>query len=132
MGMTDPIADLLTRIRNASTVRHARVYIPTSNVKLRIVNILREEGFIRNFKVEKDAKQEKICVFLKYTPDNRPVITGIARASRPGQRQYVKHKDLPRVRAGLGVAIISTSRGVMTDKQARELQIGGEHLCSVW
>ena len=132
MGMTDPIADLLTRIRNASAVRHDKALIPASNLKLRIVNLLYEEGFVRNFKVVRDEKQDAICVYLKYTPDHRPVITHLERVSKPGRRTYVKAKNLPRVRHGLGVAILSTSRGVMTDKQARSLRIGGEYLCSVW
>lgn len=132
MGMTDPIADLLTRIRNASAVRHETVLIPASNLKLRIVNLLREEGFIRNFKVVKDERQDVICVYLKYAPDNTPVITHLERVSKPGRRAYVKFKNLPRVRSGLGIAILSTSRGVMTDRQARALRLGGEHLCSVW
>lgn len=132
MGMTDPIADLLTRLRNASAVRHDKVLIPASNLKLRIVNLLQEEGFVRNFKVVQDEKQDTICVYLKYTHEDAPVITHLERVSRPGRRMYVKHRNLPRVRSGLGVAILSTSRGVMTDKQARELGIGGEHLCSVW
>lgn len=132
MGMTDPIADLLTRIRNASAVRHTKVLIPASNLKLRVVNLLREEGFVRNFKVIRDDKQDVICVYLKYTPENRPVISALERVSSPGRRAYVKAKNLPRVRNGLGVAILSTSRGVMTDTQARALHVGGEHLCSVW
>ena len=132
MGMTDPIADLLTRIRNASAVHHDRVVIPASNLKLRIVNLLLEEGFIRNFKMIKDDKQDTICVYLKYTTDQRPVITEITRVSKPGRRMYVKAKNLPRVRSGLGVAILSTSRGVMTDRQARALHEGGEYLCSIW
>ena len=132
MGMTDPIADLLTRIRNASAVNHDRVVIPASNLKLRIVNLLLEEGFIRNFKIIKDEQQDTICVYLKYTPDQRPVITEITRISKPGRRMYVKAKNLPRVRSGLGVAILSTSRGVMTDRQARALHVGGEYLCSIW
>lgn len=132
MGMTDPIADLLTRIRNASAVRHEKVYVPASNLKLRIVNLLREEGFIRNFKVVRDGTQDQICVYLKYTPDRRPAITGLERVSRPGRRTYVKSSEIPRVRHGLGVAILSTSRGVMTDAQARALRVGGEHICSVW
>ncbi len=132
MGMTDPIADLLTRIRNASAVRHSKVLIPASNLKLRVVNLLREEGFVRNFKVIRDDKQDVICVYLKYTPDQRSVITALERVSTPGRRSYVKAKNLPRVRNGLGVAILSTSRGVMTDTQARALHVGGEHLCSVW
>lgn len=132
MGMTDPIADLLTRLRNASAVRHDKVLIPASNLKLRIVNLLREEGFVRNFKVIQDEKQDTICVYLKYTQDEQPVLTHLVRISRPGRRTYVKCNNLPSVRHGLGIAILSTSRGVMTDKQARDLKIGGEHLCSVW
>ncbi|MBU0552694.1 30S ribosomal protein S8 [Myxococcota bacterium] len=131
MGMTDPIADLLTRIRNASAVGHDKVHIPASNMKLRIVNLLHEEGFIRNFKVLRDEKQDVICVYLKYRDDS-PVITHLERVSKPGRRMYVKTKNLPRVRNGLGIAIISTSRGVMTDHQARSLGLGGEHVCSVW
>jgi small subunit ribosomal protein S8 len=132
MGMTDPIADLLTRIRNASAVRHEKVAVPASNLKLRIVNLLREEGFIRNFKVVKEQPQDQIVIYLKYTPENSPVITGIERISKPGKRTYVKESNLPHVRSGLGIAILSTSRGVMTDRQARALKVGGEHICSVW
>jgi small subunit ribosomal protein S8 len=132
MGMTDPIADLLTRIRNASAVRHEKVAVPASNLKLRIVNLLREEGFIRNFKVVKEQPQDQIVIYLKYTPENSPVITGIERISKPGKRTYVKESNLPNVRSGLGIAILSTSRGVMTDRQARALKVGGEHICSVW
>jgi small subunit ribosomal protein S8 len=132
MGMTDPIADLLTRIRNASAVRHEKVAVPASNLKLRIVNLLREEGFIRNFKVVKEQPQDQIVIYLKYTPENAPVITGLERISKPGRRAYVRESNLPNVRSGLGVAILSTSRGVLTDKQARALKVGGEHLCSVW
>ena len=132
MGMTDPIADLLTRIRNASAVRHEKVAVPASNLKLRIVNLLREEGFIRNFKVVKENPQDQIVIYLKYTPENSPVITGIERISKPGKRTYVKENNLPSVRSGLGIAILSTSRGVLTDRQARALKVGGEHICSVW
>ena len=132
MAMTDPIADLLTRIRNGSSVGHEKVLVPASNLKLRIVNLLREEGFVRNFKVIKDTKQDQICVYLKYMHDSSPVITHLERVSKPGRRAYVKAKNLPSVRSGLGIAILSTSRGVMTGRQARDLQIGGEHICSVW
>lgn len=132
MGMTDPIADLLTRIRNASAVRHEKVAVPASNLKLRIVNLLREEGFIRNFKIVKENPQDQIVIYLKYTPENSPVITGIERISKPGKRTYVKESNLPNVRSGLGIAILSTSHGVMTDRQARALKVGGEHICSVW
>ena len=123
MGMTDPIADLLTRIRNASAVNHEKVLIPASNLKLRIVNLLMQEGFIRNFKIVKDNRQDVICVYLKYTADNAPVITHLERVSKPGRRAYVKAKNIPSVRSGLGVAILSTSRGVMTDAQARALHL---------
>jgi len=132
MGMTDPIADLLTRIRNASAVNHEKVLIPASNLKLRIVNLLLQEGFVRNFKIIKDNKQDVVCVYLKYTPDNAPVITHLERVSKPGRRAYVKAKNIPSVRSGLGVAILSTSRGVMPDAQARALHLGGEHICSIW
>lgn len=132
MGMTDPIADLLTRIRNASAVKHDKVIIPASNLKLRVVNLLFEEGFVRNFKVIKDGLQDSICVYLKYNEKNNPAITHLQRISKPGCRAYVKAKNIPRVRSGLGIAILSTSRGVMSDRQARALHIGGEHLCSVW
>ena len=97
-----------------------------------LVNLLLAEGFIRDFRVIKDDKQDTICVYLRYTKDQRPVISHLERVSKPGRRLYVKAKNLPRVRHGLGIAILSTSRGVMTDKQARELHLGGEHLCSVW
>jgi small subunit ribosomal protein S8 len=108
------------------------VAVPASNLKLRIVNLLREEGFIRNFKVVKEQPQDQIVIYLKYTPENAPVITGLERISKPGRRAYVRESNLPNVRSGLGVAILSTSRGVLTDKQARALKVGGEHLCSVW
>jgi small subunit ribosomal protein S8 len=132
MGMTDPIADLLTRIRNASSVNHDKVIIPASNMKLRVVNLLLEEGFVRNFKVIQDNLQDAICVYLKYNDENHPAITHLERISSPGCRSYVKATNIPRVRSGLGIAILSTSRGVMSDRQARALHIGGEHLCSVW
>jgi len=132
MGMTDPIADLLTRIRNASAVRHDKVNVPASNLKLRIVNLLREEGFIRNFKVVREKPQDQLVIYLKYTAENAPAITGLERVSKPGKRTYVQEQRLPNVRSGLGVAIISTSSGVMTDRQARAMRVGGEHICSIW
>ena len=132
MAMTDPIADLLTRVRNASAVCHEKVFIPASNLKLRIVNLLMQEGFIRNFKIIKDDKQDVICVYLKYQHDNSPVITHLERVSKPGRRAYVKAKNIPSVRSGLGVAILSTSSGVMTGRQAQALHLGGEHICSIW
>ena len=132
MGMTDPIADLLTRIRNALAMHHDTVDVPASNTKLRIVYLLREEGFVRNFKFIDDGKQGVLRVYLKYMPDGRSAITQLERVSRPGRRSYLRADKLPKVRSGLGIAIISTSQGVMADHQARQLGIGGEHVCSVW
>ena len=132
MGMTDPISDLLTRIRNALAMSHDTVHVPASNLKLRILYVLKNEGFIRNFKVIQDDKQDVICVYLKYADDKSPAIMQLERASKPGRRSYVKSGALPRVRNRLGVAIISTSQGVMTGIQAEKLGIGGEHICNVW
>ena len=132
MGMTDPISDLLTRIRNALAMQHDTVHIPASNLKLRVLYVLKSEGFIRNFKIINDDKQGVICVYLKYGSDKTPAIQQLQRASKPGRRSYVKSNDLPRVRNGLGVAIISTSQGVMSDTQAEKLGVGGEHICNVW
>jgi small subunit ribosomal protein S8 len=132
MGMTDPISDLLTRIRNALAMSHDTVHVPASNLKLRILYVLKNEGFIRNFKVIQDDKQDVICVYLKYADDKSPAIMQLERASKPGRRSYVKSSALPRVRNRLGIAIISTSQGVMTGTQAENLGIGGEHICNVW
>lgn len=132
MCMTDPIADLLTRIRNALTARHDRVDIPASKIKVAIVRILKDEGFIKNFKVSKDNKQGMIRVFLKYSDHNTPVITGLTRLSKPGCRTYQKADEIVPVLSGLGVAIVSTSSGVMTDKEARRQNIGGEMICQIW
>ncbi|MEC9465141.1 MAG: 30S ribosomal protein S8 [Myxococcota bacterium] len=133
MGMTDPISDLLTRMRNAIAMNHDTVHIPASNMKLRIIYLLREEGFVRNFKMINDDKQGMICIYLKYDESTRKsAITQLQRISRPGRRTYVKSKALPRVRNGLGIAIISTSQGVMTDFQAGKAGLGGEHVCSIW
>jgi len=132
VGMTDPLADMLTRIRNASRARHEKVDIPASKLKLEIVRILKEEGYIKNFKFTKDDKQGVIRVFLKYEDDKRPVIEGIRRVSRPGRRIYAGADEIPKVLGGLGIAIVSTPKGVMTDHQARKLRVGGEVLCYVW
>jgi small subunit ribosomal protein S8 len=132
MGMTDPISDLLTRIRNALAMSHDTVHVPASNLKLRILYVLKNEGFIRNFKVIQDDKQDVICVYLKYADDKSPAIMQLERASKLGRRSYVKSSALPRVRNRLGIAIISTSQGVMTGTQAENLGIGGEHICNVW
>jgi small subunit ribosomal protein S8 len=132
MVMTDPIADMLTRIRNANMVGHETVEIPGSNIKRAIVEILKKEGFIRDAEFIPDNKQGIIRVFLKYGPNNERVITGLKRISKPGLRVYAKHQEIPRVLGGLGIAILSTSKGIMTDKEARRAQVGGEVICYVW
>lgn len=132
MVMTDPIADMLTRIRNANMVGHEKVEIPGSNVKRQIADILKREGFIRDAEFIPDTKQGMIRVFLKYGPNNERVITGLKRISKPGLRVYAKSEQVPRVLSGLGIAILSTSKGVMTDKDARRSQVGGEVICYVW
>ncbi|EJL39277.1 30S ribosomal protein S8 [Brevibacillus agri] len=132
MVMTDPIADMLTRIRNANMVRHEKVEIPASTIKKEIARILKEEGFIRDAEFVEDNKQGIIRVFLKYGANNERVITGLKRISKPGLRVYAKNNEVPKVLGGLGCAIISTSNGVMTDKQARQAHVGGEVLAYVW
>lgn len=132
MSMTDPIADLLTRIRNAIIARHDRVDVPASKIKVAIVRILKDEGFIKNFKVSKDNKQGMIRIFLKYSDRNTPVINGLERVSTPGRRIYQKSTEILPVLSGLGVAIVSTSVGVMTDKEARRQNVGGEMICQIW
>jgi small subunit ribosomal protein S8 len=132
MSMTDPVSDLLTRIRNATAVRHDRMDIPASKMKLEIAKILKQEGYIRTFKMIEEGPQGIIRIYLKYADDGEPVIHGLRRVSRPGLRIYRKVGELPKVRNGLGVAVISTNRGVVTDEQARSLQVGGEVLCEIW
>lgn len=130
--MTDPIADMLTRIRNASKVKLEKVDIPSSKLKVEIAKILKDEGYVKNVKLVKDRKQGVIRVYLKYTDDEVSVITGIKRISRPGCRVYVGRDAIPRVLRGLGVAILTTPKGIRTDKQARKDNVGGEVLCHVW
>jgi small subunit ribosomal protein S8 len=130
--MSDPIADMLTRIRNANTVRHETVEIPASTIKKEIAEILKKEGFIRDAEYIEDNKQGIIRVFLKYGPNNERVISGLKRISKPGLRVYTKSTEIPRVLGGLGIAIISTSKGIMTDKDARQSKAGGEVICYVW
>ena len=132
MQITDTIADLLTRIRNASTAKHATVDIPASGIKKSITQILLDEGYIKDFKVIDDGKQGIIRVTLKYDENRNPVISGLRRVSKPGLRIYSSCEDLPKVMKGLGVAIISTSKGVITDKKASELKVGGEVLAFIW
>ena len=132
MHITDPVADMLTRIRNANSAKHDTVDIPASNMKKSIAQILLDEGYIKNFQVVEDGLQGMIHVTLKYNAGKERVITGLRRVSKPGLRNYVGVDDLPRVLRGLGIAIISTSKGVMTDKKAREAHVGGEVLAFVW
>ena len=131
MVMTDPVADCRTRIRNACRAKHKRVDIPASKIKVEIARILQENHFIQNYKVLDDGKQGVLRVYLKYH-DDRPVLHGIERVSRPGLRVYRKRDGLPRVRGGIGTAIVSTSRGLLTDREAREAGIGGEVVARVW
>lgn len=130
--MTDPIADMLTRIRNGSNAKHESVDVPASNIKKEIAQILLDEGFIKGFDVIEDGKQGIIRIELKYGKHGEKVISGIKRISKPGLRVYVKSDEIPRVLGGLGIAILSTSKGVMTDKRARKERVGGEVLCYVW
>jgi small subunit ribosomal protein S8 len=132
MVMTDPIADLLTRIRNANMVRHEKIEVPASNIKKQIAEILKREGFVRDLEYIEDNKQGIIRIFLKYGSNNERVITGLKRISKPGLRVYAKNNEVPRVLNGLGIAIVSTSQGVLTDKEARQKQAGGEVLAYVW
>lgn len=132
MVMTDPIADFLTRIRNANMVRHEAFESPASKMKINIAKILKEEGYIKDYEVIEDDKQGVIRVFMKYTNDNRRVITNLKRISKPGLRVYANNEEMPKVLNGLGIAIVSTSEGVITDKEARAKNIGGEVLAYVW
>ena len=132
MQITDPIADLLTRVRNANAAKHETVEIPASNMKKAICQILLDEGYIKEMKVEEDGLQGKIILTLKYGENKTRIIQGLKRISKPGLRIYAGVEDMPRVMKGLGVAIVSTSKGVMTDKQARKLGVGGEVLAFVW
>jgi small subunit ribosomal protein S8 len=130
--MTDPIADLLTRIRNANMVRHESLEVPASKMKREIVEILKREGFIRDFEYIEDNKQGILRIFLKYGPNNERVITGLKRISKPGLRVYAKANEIPKVLNGLGIAIVSTSQGILTDKEARAKNVGGEIIAYVW
>ena len=132
MQITDTIADLLTRIRNANSAKHETVQIPASNMKKAICQILLDEGYIKNFSVEEDGKQGVTTVTLKYLEGKQPVIQGLRRVSKPGLRIYSSVEDMPKVMKGLGIAIISTSKGVMTDREARKQNVGGEVLAFIW
>ncbi len=130
--VTDTIADMLTRIRNANQMRYNEVSVPASNLKLELARILKEEGFIKDYKVLKDDVQGTIVLTLKYGQNKERVITGLKRISKPGLRVYAKNDEIPKVLNGLGIAIISTSKGIMTDKEARKLNVGGEVLAYIW
>jgi small subunit ribosomal protein S8 len=131
MSLSDPVADFLGRIRNAISAKHEKVDIPASRMKLEITKILKDEGYIQNFKVQEDNKQGIIRIFLKYS-DGVPVITGLKQISRPGKRIYTRKQKLPKVIGGLGVAIVSTSKGIMTSEQSLHSGVGGEVLCEIW
>lgn len=132
MSMSDPLADMLTRIRNAVMVKKESVDIPKSSTKVEIAKVLKEEGFIVDYRVSQEGEQGTLTIDLKYGPDGGSVITGIQRVSKPGLRQYAKAKDIPKVLDGLGIAVVSTSKGIITDKNARAQNTGGEILCEVW
>ncbi len=132
MSVTDPIADMLTRIRNASLARHREVTVPSSKVKREIARILAEEGFIDGFRTSSDGVQEYLELGLKYIEGRSPVVAGLKRISKPGLRVYARKTEIPRVLGGLGIVILSTSRGIMTGQQARKQNLGGEVLCYVW
>jgi small subunit ribosomal protein S8 len=129
---SDPIADLLTRIRNASNAEHEKVDIPSSRLKVRIAELLKDEGFIKNFRVLDDSKQGTLRVYLKYGTGNEKMISGLVRVSTPGRRIYAAHDKIPAILGGMGVALVSTSRGVVTDREARKQKVGGEVLAYVW
>lgn len=132
MAVTDPIADFLVRIKNGQKARFDKVDIPASKMKLNLARLLKDEGYIKNYKLIRDNKQGILRVQLKYGENREAAITGLKRVSKPGCRMYVGHEDIPRVLNGLGINVLSTSRGIMTDRQARKDGIGGELLCSVW
>ena len=132
MSMTDPIADMLTRIRNANVVSHPEVEMPASNLKIEMAKLLKDEGYIANYEVKEVGKFRVLNITLKYDAQNNPVITNLQRVSRPGLRSYCKAKNLPQVLGGMGIAVVSTSKGLLTDRKARQENVGGEVVCYVW
>lgn len=130
--MTDPIADMLTRIRNGALARHERVDLPHSTVKEHIAQVLKAEGFVGDVRTSEGAGLKTLTIVLRYSRDRASVIDGVRRVSTPGRRVYVRHDRIPRIRSGIGVSILSTSKGVMTDKEARKQKVGGEIICTVW
>jgi small subunit ribosomal protein S8 len=132
MSFTDPIADMLTRIRNASSARHEKCVVPRSRLKIRIAEVLKQEGFIKDFVVHEEGPQGAITILLKYSADREPAISDIKRISKPGLRRYVPTDSIPRILNGMGIAILSTSHGVLVDREARKQKVGGELICTVW
>lgn len=132
MNLSDPIADMLTRVRNAIQARHAKVDVPASKLKIEIARILKEEGYVLNYKLTEEGPRKLVRIYLKYSTGNQPVISKLQRASKPGCRVYVGSQDIPRVLGGLGINILTTPKGVMTGAAARKAGVGGELLCSVW
>lgn len=132
MPVTDPLSDMLTRIRNANIAKHSKVDVPASKIKISVAKILKDEGYVKNFKLIKDRKHGVIRIYLKYDEHHEGVITGLKRMSKPGRRLYVKHKDIPLILNGMGIAVLSTSKGVLADREARKANVGGELLCSIW
>lgn len=130
--ISDPIADMLTRIRNGIMVRHKQVVVPSSKVKVALARILKDEGFVKDFEVSKDPVQPQLRLLLKYDRDRQSIITGLQRISKPGRRVYVKRTDIPWVLSGLGIAVLSTPQGIMTGQRARRLGLGGEVICYIW
>ena len=132
MPVTDPLADMLTRIRNAGMAKHSKVDVPASKMKISVAKILKSEGYIKNYKLLKDRKNGILRIYLKYDEYNKGVIMGLKRMSKPGRRLYVKKEDIPPVLNGMGIAVLSTSKGVLADREAKKLNVGGELLCSIW
>ena len=132
MSMTDSLADMLTRVRNAQRAGHDRVEIPASKLKMGVAKVLKKEGFIKNYKLIQDKKQGVLRIYLRYSDENKPIIRGIKKVSRPGRRVYSGYKDIPPLHSGFGVIILSTSKGIITDRDARGQKLGGELLCQVW
>ena len=132
MPVTDPLADMLTRIRNANMAKHSKVDVPASKMKISVAKILKSEGYIKNYKLLKDRKNGILRIYLKYDEYNKGVIMGLKRMSKPGRRLYVKKEDIPPVLNGMGIAVLSTSKGVLADREAKKLNVGGELLCSIW
>ncbi len=132
MSFTDPIGDMLTRIRNASNARHEKVLVPSSRLKVRLAEVLKEEGFIKDYVLHEEGPQGAITILLKYSADRAPAISEIKRVSKPGLRRYVPTERIPRILNGMGIAILSTSKGVMVDREARKQKVGGELICTVW